>query len=653
MSNIEKIKSLVEKLNEWAYSYYTLDKPVVSDAEYDRNYDELLKLEEETGIILSNSPTQKVGDLLLEKFEKHTHISRLYSLDKSQDYEGIKEFDNRNKRTLNIDKIEYVVELKFDGLTVNLTYENKKLIGAATRGTGLVGEDITEQVKRIKGIPFSIQDPGTFEITGEAYMPISSFTKYNIDYPDEKLKNPRNAAAGAVRNLNTSTITKRNIQTYFYQINTHPEGMFETDVEIKNFLKNNGFDVNNNYYICSSIDEVIEKIKVITKMRSTLDYMIDGVVIKVNNLKFREILGHTNKFPRWAIAYKFEAEERYTKLIDVIWNVGRTSKVTPSAVLEPVEIDGVTISRATLNNYNYIESKNIKINSEVLIRRSNDVIPEIISANNDFSNTVDIQKPTKCPACDSELEEIGAHLFCPNTLSCKPQLIAKLTHFVSKNAMNIEGLSEKTIAQLIRIHNITKISDFYTLSKEDLAQLEGFKEKKINNTLNSIENSKTVKFNNFINALGIPNVGEKTAFDLSNQFDSFEELINSTEEELNNLEDIGPITAKGIYSFFKNESVLNILKEIFELGIEIKYNNKIDNLSLKDLTFVITGTFSNYKRSTLEESIKLKGGKVTGTVSRNTNYLLVGDKPGSKLDKAKELGVEIITEDNIEKIIGG
>lgn len=653
MNDLEKMKSIVKTLNDWSYRYYTLDEPVVSDAEYDRLYDQLEKLEDETGIILSNSPTQKVGDLLLEKFDKHTHINRLYSLDKSQDFKGIEDFDIRNKRALNVDEIEYVVELKFDGLTINLTYEDKLLQVGSTRGTGLIGENITEQVKRIIGVPLSINSSETFEITGEAYMPISSFKQYNINNPDEVLKNPRNAAAGAVRNLDTKTIRERNIQAYFYQVNTSPEGMFKTDIEIKDFLKINGFNLNENYFVCKDIQEVIEKVKLITKQRNSFDFMIDGVVIKINNLEYREILGFTNKFPRWAIAYKFEAEQRHTKLLEIIWNVGRTSKVTPTAVLEPVEIDGVTISRATLNNYNYIESKDIRLNSEVLIRRSNDVIPEIISANNNFNNTIKIQKPSKCPSCDSQLEEIGAHLFCTNTLSCKPQLIAKLTHFVSKNAMNIEGLSEKTIGQLIRIHNITKISDFYTLTREDLEQLEGFRDKRINNTLNSIENSKTVDFNNFLNALGIPNVGEKTAFDLSKHFNSLEDLIMAEEEYLYSLDDIGPKTAQGIRSFFKNESVLNVIKEMFELGVVIKYNKKIENSFLKDLTFVITGSFDNYNRKDLEEEIQNKGGKVSSSVSKNTDYLLVGKKPGSKLQKAKKLDVTIIEEKDMKNIIGG
>ncbi len=650
MTDLQRIRELVYQLNEWAYNYYTLDNPKVSDSTYDKAYDELVELEKKTNIVLSNSPTQKVGDVLLEKFDKHSHLSRLYSLDKSQSFEGLMDFDKRNKSLLDLNNIDYVVELKFDGLTVSLTYENGILTTAATRGTGYIGENITEQVKRISDIPLTISNKSKIEIIGEAYMPISSFNNYNEIHPDDILKNPRNAAAGAIRNLDTSTIRKRDISTYFYNIN-YSEETFLTDVDIKNFLGLNGFNVNENYYKSNSMEEIIEKINEITELRSKLDYMIDGVVIKVNNLDLREKLGYTNKFPRWAIAYKFEAQEQYTRLIDVEWNVGRTSKVTPTAILEPIELDGITISRATLNNYNMIKAKDIKINSEVLVRRSNDVIPEILSAVNDYNKTIEIQKPTNCPACNSELKEIGAHLFCTNTLSCEPQLVAKLTHFVSKNAMNIDGLSEKTIGQLIKIHNIKSVTDFYTLTTEDLSQLEGFKTKRINNMLEAIEKSKTVDFNRFIYALGIPNVGEKTAFDLSKHYNNLQELMEANEEELNAINDIGPKTAASISSFFRNEKVLKTLKNLFDLGITIMYKDLITSNELIGKSFVITGTFEKYSRKDLENLIISKGGKVSSSVSKNTNYLLLGENPGSKYDKALKLNIEIIEEETIESFL--
>ncbi|NLW42425.1 MAG: NAD-dependent DNA ligase LigA [Tissierellia bacterium] len=648
MKDIIELKKIVKQLNEWAHHYYVLDDPIVSDAEYDKLYEKLLEIEKVTGVILPDSPSQRVGDVILDKFEKHNHINRLFSLDKSQNFAGLINFDERNKRLLGIDTIEYVVELKFDGLTLSLTYDDRNLIVAATRGNGYIGENVTEIIKRIESVPLSIKEDGLYEIVGEGYMPISAFNEYNLLEDVEVLKNPRNAAAGAIRNLDTNVVKKRKINTYFYNINTYPTDKFQYDTEIKDFLKENGFRVCEYYFKCENINDVVDKIREITSLRKSLDFMIDGVVIKINNLKYRELLGFTNKFPRWSIAYKFEAEERFTKLIDVQWNVGRTSKVTPTAILEPVEIDGVTISRATLNNYDFIEKRDIRLNSEVLIRRSNDVIPEILSANNTYGNTEIIEKPTFCPACNSELQEIGAHLFCPNTLSCEPQLVAKLTHFVSKEAMNIEGLSEKTIEKLIDIHNIKQISDFYTLTYEDLSNLEGFKNKRINNTLQAIESSKEVNFNNFINALGIPNVGVTTAFDLSNIFENFNDLFNSTYEDLINIPDIGPKTAESIIAFFENESVRKVINNLFALGVQIKYNTKIENKKLENQTFVITGSFENHKRKDLENLIKNQGGKVSSTVSKNTDFLILGDNPGSKHEKALELGTKII---NIEEFM--
>lgn len=649
MSDLEKIRELVDNLNYYAYQYYVLDEPIISDAEYDKLYEKLLKLEEETKIILSDSPTQRVGDVLLEGFEKHTHINRLYSLDKSQSFEGLREFDTRIRRELGLNEVEYIVELKFDGLTVCLTYENGLLQVASTRGNGRVGEDVTEQVKRIKGIPLSISDNRVFEIVGEAYMPLSAFEKYNLEN-EETLKNARNAAAGAIRNLNTEAISRRNISAFFYNINTYPENLFKTDLETKEFLKSHGFITSSYNEVYKNIESVINRAKEITNIRHSLDYLIDGIVIKVNDLSYRSRLGYTNKFPKWAIAYKFEAEERVTKLLGINWNVGRSSKVTPTAILEPVEIDGVTISRATLNNYNFIKSKDIKLGSEVLLRRSNDVIPEILSADNSYNDTKEIEKPEFCPACNSRLEEVGAHLFCPNTLACPPQLLAKLVHFTSKNSMDIEGLSEKTIGLLIEKNIVNKASDFYKLNYDDLIGLEGFKDKKINNLLNAIEKSKEVEFGKFINALGIPNVGEKTAFDLSMNFKNFENLKNASFEVLSSINDIGPKTAESIVKFFDTKEPIDVINELFEYGVNIFYNTNIDN-NLDGKIFVITGSFEDIKRKDIEEEILKRGGKASGSVSKNTDYLILGENPGSKLDKAKELGIKIITIDEFMEMV--
>lgn len=653
MSFKEKIERIVEQLNKWSYNYYVLDNPIVSDSEYDKLYEKLIELEKKSGIVLNDSPSQRVGDIILDKFEKHSHINRLFSLDKAQDYAGLAEFDNRNKRLLKVNEIEYVVELKFDGLTISITYENSNLTVAATRGNGFIGENVTDIVKRIGSVPLKIKDDSTYEIMGEAYMPISAFNEYNRIEGVEILKNPRNAAAGAIRNLDSNVVKQRKIDIFFYNINTHPQGKFLSDLDIKNFLKSNGFKVSNYYYKCNNIEEVINKIKEITILRDNFDFLIDGIVVKVNNIAYREKLGYTNKFPRWAIAYKFEAEEGFTRLIEVEWNVGRTAKVTPTAILEPIEIDGVTISRATLNNYDFIKNKDIRINSEVLIRRSNDVIPEILSADNSFKDTIIIEKPTNCPACGTKLEEKGAHLFCPNTVSCEPQLISKLVHFVSRDSMNIEGLSEKTIEKLIDIHDIKDISDFYTLTYDDFSKIEGFKNKRINNTLEAIEKSKIVDFNNFINALGIPNVGVKTSFDISQNFDSIEELSKSNYDELVSIDDIGPKTAESIITYFNNPNVQTTLKKLFELGIRIKYNDIKTENNLENLKFVITGYFENHKRKDLENLVLSKGGKVSSSVSGNTDYLILGKKPGLKYNRAVELGIKIIEIEDFLKLIEG
>lgn len=654
MNNSEKLRELVDKLNNWSYHYYTLDAPLVTDAEYDKVYSELSELELETGIILADSPTQRIGDIIIEGFEKHRHIEKLYSLDKSQTLEGLIEFDRRIKRDLGLEEVDYVVELKFDGLTLSLTYENGSLKVASTRGNGLVGENVTEQVKRIYSIPLTINSMGIFEIQGEAIMPLSVLESYNLQYSEEPLKNARNAAAGAIRSLDTSAIRKRGIDAYFYNVSYSDSLNFHSDLEIKEFLSLNKFKVSHEYYHCKNINEVLEKVTMINQLRPQLDFLIDGVVIKVNDISYRQSLGYTNKFPKWAIAYKFEAEEAYTKLLNVIWNVGRTSKVTPSAILEPIDIGGVTVGRATLNNYDYIKSKNIKINSDVLIRRSNDVIPEILMADTNPLEGIEIVKPVHCPSCGSELYEEGAHIFCPNTLSCKPQLISKLNHFVSKDAMNIDGLSEKTIEKLFEVHNFTSISSFYELTADDLSQIPGFKDRKINNTLNAIEASKVVEFGNFIYALGIDNVGAKTAYDLSQHFNNFEELSSASIETLLTLPDVGPKTAESIVRFFSNEVVQKELDNLYEHGVRIKYSDKTaasENM-LNNLTFVITGSFEEINRSEIEDKIKKLGGKVTGSVSKNTNYLVLGENPGSKYEKALSLGTKILSLNELNEMIG-
>ncbi|NLY20031.1 MAG: NAD-dependent DNA ligase LigA [Tissierellia bacterium] len=661
MNKNEKMIELINRLNELNYHYYTLDEPLVSDREYDVLYDELRELESELGTVLENSPTIRVGGEVLDSFQRHFHIAPLYSLDKSQDFQTLINWENRIERIINeydmtnstkTPELEFVVELKFDGLTINLTYDNGKLVAASTRGNGTFGEDILEQILRIYSIPLEIEFKGKMEVQGEGIMPLSALEKYNETH-EEPLKNARNAAAGALRNLNPNVVKERGIDAFFYNIG-YIEGMqFETDSEMKDFLVKNRFKVNSIYTHCKNMDEITQAINNIETKRDSFDFLIDGAVIKVDSYRLREILGFTNKFPRWAIAYKYEAEEISTRLLEVQWNVGRTAKVTPSAILEPVNIGGVTVSRATLNNYDDIERKKLRINSRVLIRRSNDVIPEVLGTLPTEEETYEIELPKYCPACGSELYKDGVHIFCPNTLSCKPQLISRLTHFASRDAMDIEGLSEKTIEKLLETIDLRDITQIYELEYDDLIKIEGFKEKRSNNLLKAIDKSKDVDLGSLIFALGIKNIGVKSGKDLADHFKSMESLQNASVEELSSVEGIGTKTAELIEEFFHDDTIHRSLDRLYELGVKSHYEDtKSDEVSFfTDKTFVITGSFENLKRNDIKSIIENNGGKVSSAVSKNTDYLVMGEKPGSKYDKAMELGIEIIDENRINELI--
>ena len=665
MDIIKEIDELAKKIEELNYNYYTLDAPLVSDGEYDKLYDRLRKLEKESGYRPENSPTQKVGGEILEKFEKHNHISRLYSQDKAQSYEDLANWIDRSKRLVNsynelnsqkLPPLEFIMEYKFDGLTINLTYNDGKLINAATRGNGIQGEEISAQVRTIRSIPLQIKEKSLLEIQGEALMPLSELKKYNKNN-ELQLKNARNAAAGAIRNLDTSETKKRNLTAFFYNISTTSLD-FNSEEEKLEFLKKQGFNVDTYHKKVKTYEEIIDELKIIEKQRETLDILTDGVVIKINDKKTQDVLGYTNKFPRWSIAFKFEAEEYTTTLLDVVWNVGRTGKVTPSAILEPVDFSGVTVSRATLNNYDDIKRKKVKIGSKVFIRRSNDVIPEILGVvDENQEGTVEIEKPKYCPYCHTELIEGNVHIICPNSISCTPQLLARMQHFASRNAMYIEGLSEKTIGQLMDELGIKEIYDLYDLRYDDLINLDRFADKKTRNLLAAIEKSKNTQLSNFIYAIGIPNVGERSAKDLADKFKTLDNLRTANIEQLKEVNDIGEITAKEIVKFFKDDEIKESLDILLSKGIIInRENNKSTNKSLDGLTFVITGTVENYNRDQIKELIEDNGGKVTGQVSKNTDVLICGLKPGSKLDKAKKFSVEIYEDkqlyDFLEKLEG-
>jgi DNA ligase (NAD+) len=653
MNKIDRVKELVDKLNEYSMHYYTYDSPKVSDKEYDALYDELVTLENETGEILKYSPTQRVGDDILEKFQKHDHRGKLWSLDKAQSYEELKSWDTRIRRILMESSyfeerdpkyLEYFLEYKFDGLTVNLTYENGILVQGASRGNGSTGEGIFRQIKTIKSIPLRIPFEGRIEIQGEALMSLSALGKFN-DTHDEQLKNARNAAAGALRNLDPRVTMERNLSAYFYNVGYVEGRDFSSHEEMIEFIKSQNLPVFGYLKKYNSIDEIIEEIERVGEERKGLDLLTDGMVIKINDYSARKILGYTQKFPRWAVAFKFEAEEVTTVLKEIQWNVGRTGKVTPTAILEPVDIGGVTVGRATLNNMDDINRKKVRLGAQVWLRRSNDVIPEILGViDENQDNTSEIEMPESCPYCGTELIKDGVHYFCMNKLSCKPQLIASIVHYASRDAMNIEGFSEKTASQLFEEMDLKSISDLYDLDRDALLDLERFGEKKAENLLNAIESSKNCKLKNFIYALGIPNVGIKIATDLAENYGSLKKLRDASHEELINIQDIGDIVAKEIVAFFSDEKIVESLRRLLEKGVNPVHEGvKKREGFFNGKTVVITGTLG-INRKDLKLMIENQGGKVTGSVSKKTDFVVVGENPGSKYTKAQDLGISILGE---------
>ena len=658
-----KMERLIEDINKLAYEYYTLDNPSVSDKDYDRKYDELVKLEKETGIVFPYSPTQRVGDGVLAEFNKYTHKARLWSLDKAQTLEELKEWHNRNEKFIReynsvnedkLPKLSYVITKKFDGLTVNCTYDEEGiLVKAATRGTGVVGEDITAQAKTIKTLPLKINNDYVFEIHGEAIMTKKAFEEYNKN-TEVPLKNLRNGAAGALRNLNIKETARRNLSAFFYDVGYSEGPSFNTYMDMIDFIKVNGFPVDDYIMVCSSVEEIEKEIRYIEGIRKDLDYDIDGVVIAINDMKTRELMGYTVKFPKSSIAFKFEAEEATTKLLDVEWNIGRSGRISPTAILEPVELAGVTVKRATLNNMDDINRKGVKLGSNVFIRRSNDVIPEIMGvAGGNEEGTEEIVPPSNCPSCGSLLVQDGVHYFCENTLSCKPQMVKSIVHFGSREAMNIEGFSEKTAEQLFEKLEIKSISDLYRLKKEELLTLEKFGEKKAQNLLDAIEKSKDCELDSFIFALSIPNVGKKTATDLSKRFKNLDNLMKANFEELISVQDVGDIVAQSVLEFFKGEKIESSIKELLELGVVPKYEEQtVSENPFNGKTVVVTGTLDKYGRIEIKDKFEALGAKVSGSVSKKTDFVLAGRDAGSKYDKAVELGVKIITESEFESMLG-
>lgn len=653
-NDLQRMRGLIDKLNEASRRYYDQNESDISDDEWDAMYAELRKLEEKTGERMADSPTRRVGGAVMEGFEQHRHIARLWSMDKAQSEEEILAWAQRcEKQTTEaggLPKNSYCVEYKLDGLTVNLTYDGGRLIQAATRGNGEVGEAILPQAMTIRTIPLTIPFTGRMEVQGEGIMRLSELKKYN-ETSAEPLKNARNAAAGALRNLDPQVTASRHLDAFFYQIGYIEGRSFETQQDMLDFMKTNGLNISPFVRPAQTIEEALEAVHQIEKERETLDFLIDGATIKITDMRTREVLGTTDKFPRWSIAFKFPAQETVTKLLKITWEVGRTGKLTPLAHLSPVDICGVTVKRATLNNYDDICRKRVRIGSEVWVRRSNDVIPEIMGVVWDGEGETpetDIQPPTICPACGGPLVKLrqdGVHLFCLNRTSCRPQAIARMAHFASRQGMDIETFSTRTAGLFYDELGVRSAADLYSLDREKLVALKGFGEKKADKLFAELEKSKDCELDAFLFAIGIPNIGKKTAYDLMAHFGTLEALMGATEQELVDIEDVGEIVASSITEYFADEENRRFVNRLLEAGVHPQMHMQEDAGTLfEGLTFVLTGTLPTLSRAQAQEMIRKNGGKATGSVSKKTSIVLAGESAGSKLDKARELGVTIIDE---------
>lgn len=643
------MQEIVKQLNQWAYEYYVLDKPTVADTQYDALYDQLVLLEKQTGVVLPDSPTHRVGGEPLKNFVQHKHLKRLYSLDKVQSFGELQEWMQKVNKA--VGEVEFTVELKYDGLTINVTYEDGNFAGAATRGNGIVGEDVTEQVKTIKTVPLSIPFKGKCELQGEGIMRLSALEKYNREHPKDILKNARNAAAGAIRNLDPKVTAQRNLDVVFYS-NGYEEGLqVHSQTQLVKFLQENGMLTNYVFKRAKTFEEVKAVINYIGEKRSSFDFLIDGVVIKINDFAVREKLGYTDKFPKWAIAYKFDAEQVTTRLNQVEWQVGRTGKLTPIGKLDAVELCGATIRRATLNNFGDILRKKLKTNALVFVRRSNDVIPEVLGAAEEGGE--EIVKPTVCPACEFPLQEVGANLYCVNAENCRPQIVARLSHYCEKGACDIEGLSDKTVNLMVDKLDVRSVADLYRLTKEQLLTLEGFKDKKAQNVVDAVEKSKNVALPQFIYALGLDNVGTVTAKDLAAMFGSVDNLQKATMEQLTSIDGIGDVVAEGIVQYFKESQNLEIIRQLKEAGINPQMHLQEKKGPFLGKKVVLTGSLSHYTRSEASKIIESLGGEVSSTVSKTVNLVVAGEDAGSKLQKAQSLGIEIIDEQQFDSIVKG
>lgn len=646
---MDRIRELVDLLNKYAYDYYVLDNPVVSDGEYDRLYDELKALESESGEVYFDSPTQRVGDKPLGKFEQVSHRGRLFSLDKCQSKQELIAWLER----ISADGVlpACSVEYKFDGLTVNLTYEDGKLIQAATRGNGAVGEVVTEQVKTIRSVPLSIPYKGIIEVQGEGIMTLSALEKYNAREDVVPLKNARNGVAGAIRNLDPKVTAERNLDLICYNVNYIEDKDFSSGSEMLDFLHRNRFKMSNYCRYCNTADEVISAIDEIEAQRDSLDFLIDGAVIKIDSTRIRDDLGYTQKFPRWAIAYKFAAQEATTTVKDVIWQVSRTGKLNPLAVLEPVDLAGVTVGRATLSNISEIRRKDIKIGSRVFIRRSNDVIPEITGVAEHTSDSIDIQPPAYCPACGAPVTMDGVFIKCSNVRACSNAIVSALSHFCGRDAMDIEGLSDKTLELLYGLGKVKSFADIYRLREGDFEEVEGFKDKKISNLLSAIDKSKKVSLDRFLYAIGIPNIGRKAASQLADAFYTLDGVIAAKSDAIASLDDFGAVTAQCVLDYFADSKHMSDINDLLAQGICFE-EKQVRTGVFSGERVVLTGSLTSFKRSKAKSAIEDNGGSVSDSVSKSVTLVIAGEDAGSKLDKAKKLGIRVIDEAEFLRMLG-
>lgn len=658
-----EIESLVERLNRYAYEYYVLDAPTVPDATYDELFQKLLKLEEQyPEFIVPHSPTQRVGAEPLDAFEKVTHEVPMLSLSNAFDEQELRDFDRRVRTSLQ-EEVAYVCELKIDGLAVTLLYEDGKFVRGATRGDGTVGEDITSNLRTIKSVPLTITETRRIEVRGEAYMPEHSFLELNKEREqkgESLFANPRNAAAGSLRQLDPKVAAKRNLDLFLFGYGIWEVTELTKHSERLRYLEDLGFKINKEWALCSSIDEVIAFVETWTEKRAQLPYDIDGIVIKVDDLKQQEKLGFTARTPRWAIAYKFPAQEATTTIENIELSVGRTGVVTPTAILKPVFVDGSTVGRATLHNADQIRALDIRIGDTVIIKKAGDIIPKVVRVviEERKGDEVPYEMPEKCPACGSELVHIDDEvaLRCINP-DCPAQLKEGLIHFVSRDAMNIEGLGEKVIEQLYREQLVTSIADLYRLKKEMLLPLERMGEKSATNLIEAIAQSKENSLEKLLFGLGIRHIGAKAAEILAQHFKTIDALQRATFEELVAIDEIGEKMALAVVQYFQEEKVLKLIEELKELGVNTTYIGREGLASEEQIfankTVVLTGRLENFTRKEAKEIIELAGGKVTSSVSKNTDLVIAGEKAGSKYDRAAELGIDIWDEEDFAEAVKG